>query len=69
MGLTVNEANNFQSFAYTDPKDRAYVRTIAETTRATSTKSSSTTSTSTTPSRMRTLPPRETKAGPNFVWA
>ena len=30
MGLTVNEANNFQSFAYTDPKDRAYVKTISE---------------------------------------
>ncbi len=30
MGLTVNEANNFQSFDYTDPKDRAFVKTIAE---------------------------------------
>lgn len=32
MGLTVNEANNFQSFDYTDPKDRAYVKTISQTT-------------------------------------
>ena len=30
MGLTVNESNNFQSFDYTDPKDRAYVKTVSE---------------------------------------
>jgi hypothetical protein len=30
MGLTVMESNNFQSFAYTDPKDRAYVKSVAE---------------------------------------
>jgi len=30
MGLTVMESNNFQSFTYTDPKDRAYVKMVSE---------------------------------------
>jgi len=30
IGLTVMESNNFQSFCYTDPKDRAIVRALAQ---------------------------------------
>lgn len=30
MGLTVMESNNFQSFCYTDPKERHYVMRVAE---------------------------------------
>ena len=30
IGLTVMESNNFQSFCYTDPKDRAFVKALSQ---------------------------------------
>ena len=74
---TISEPNDFETFSYSDPKDRAWVQKVAETTArhfderrpGISTSCSWTTSSSPAARRTWRSPPRGTGAGPRTAWS